>query len=119
MGGHAAPRRQRIATNGEGTLNRLDPIAAAETGDKGMGEGGILEIEREGIVDDARRPRGCDCPPFGAASLVEPGMDDLELEPNPSGGTAIRTRTGYRCSASCWARIAARIKRSPCSRYVR
>ena len=99
MNGRAAPRWPSVAADGKGTRNRLDPVAAAEPGDEGMSEGRIFEIEREGVVDDTRRPGGCGRPPFGAASLVEPGMHDLELAPNPSGGTAIRTRTGYRRSA--------------------
>jgi hypothetical protein len=83
MGGPASPHRARIAAARKGSRYGLDPEAAAEADDKGVSKGGILEIEREGIVDDARRPGGRACPTFGAASLAQPGMDDLELAAKP------------------------------------
>jgi len=41
MGGRAAPHRPHVVADREGACNRLDPIAAAEASDKGMGKGGI------------------------------------------------------------------------------
>jgi hypothetical protein len=83
MGGPASRHRARFAAARKVSGYGLDPEAAAGADDKGVSKGGILEIEREGIVDDARRPGGRGCPTFGAASLVEPGMDDLELAARP------------------------------------
>src|SRR5271167_4311536 len=83
MCGRAGLRRLHVVADREGARKSLDPVAAAETSNKGMGKGGILEIEREDVVDDARRSRGCGCPTFGAASLVEPGMHDIELAAKP------------------------------------
>jgi hypothetical protein len=48
-----------------------------------MGEGGICEIKRERIIDDAGEPGRSHGPAFGPAGLVEPSMDDLELAPKP------------------------------------
>jgi hypothetical protein len=83
MNGGATPRWLCVAADGKGTRDRFDAVAAAEPGDEGMSEGSILEIEGKGIVDDTPRPGGRGCPPFGAASLVEPGMHDLELATQP------------------------------------
>jgi hypothetical protein len=77
------PRRRHIVSEGECARDRLDPIAAAEAGNKCMGEGGICEIKRERIIDDAGEPGGSHGPAFGPAGLVEPSMDDLELAPKP------------------------------------
>ena len=44
MNGRNTPRFSRIVADRKGTRNRLDPVAAAEAGDKGMREGSILEI---------------------------------------------------------------------------
>src|SRR6266566_3433132 len=48
-----------------------------------MGQGGICEIKRDGIVDDAGEPSRGRGAAFGPAGLVEPAMDDLELAPKP------------------------------------
>jgi hypothetical protein len=83
MNGGAAPRWLCVAADGKGTRDRFDAVAAAEPGDEGMSEGSILEIEGKGIVGDTRRPGRRGRPPFGAASLVEPGMHDLDLATQP------------------------------------
>src|SRR6266478_4330286 len=83
MAGGVVPRRRHIVSEGECARDRLDPIAAAEAGYKCMGEGGICEIKRERIIDDAGAPGGSHGPAFGPAGLVEPSMDDLELAPKP------------------------------------
>ena len=75
------PHRRHIVSEGECARDRLDPIAAAEAGYKCMGEGGICEIKRERIIDDAGEPGRSHGPAFGPAGLVEPSMDDLELAP--------------------------------------
>ena len=111
MNRRAAPRWPCVATDGNGTRNRLDLVAAAEAGDEGMSEGGILEIEPERVVDDTRRPSGRTRPPFAPQVSSSQACMISSWWPNPSGGTAIRTRTGYRRSASRWARIDARIMR--------
>jgi hypothetical protein len=83
MNGGTAPRWLYVAADGKGTRDRCSAVAAAEPGDEGMSEGSILEIEGKRIVDDTPRPGGRGRPPFGAASLVEPGMHDLELATEP------------------------------------
>ena len=77
------PRRRHIVSEGECARDRLDPIAAAEAGDEGMGEGGICEIKPDRIVDDAGEPGRSQGPAFDPTGLVEPSMDDLKLAPKP------------------------------------
>jgi len=104
-----APRRRHIVSEGECARDRLDPIAAAEAGHKRMGKGGICEIKRDRIVDDAGEPGRGYGPAFGPVGLVEPGMDDLDLAPKPFGGTAVLTGTGKLPLG-----LALRERRSPC-----
>ena len=48
-----------------------------------MGKGGIHEVKRDGIVDDAAKPCRGHGPASGTAGVVEPDMDDLELPAEP------------------------------------
>ena len=111
MNSRNTPRFPRIVADCKGTRNRLGPVAAAEAGNKGVRKGSILEIECYGVVDHTGYPGWCRRPAFGAASLVEPGCMISSWRPSPSGGTAIRTRTGYRRSASRWDRNDPRVMR--------
>jgi hypothetical protein len=83
MNRRCAPRCPNVLADRIGARNRLDPITAAETDDKRMGESGVFEIERKGVVDHTARPGGGGCPTFGAAGLVEPGMHNFELAAQP------------------------------------
>jgi hypothetical protein len=60
-----------------------------------MGKGGILEIEREGVVDDTPVPAGAVAQPSAPQVSSSQACMISSWRPNPSGGTAIRTRTGY------------------------
>ena len=104
-------RFHRIVADGKSARNRLDPVAAAEAGHKGLRDRSILEIECHRVVDHTRRPGGGLRPAFGAASLVEQACIISSWRPSPSGGTAIRTCAGYRRSASRRARNCVRIMR--------
>src|SRR6266446_2667665 len=77
------PSRQHIVSGGKCALDRLDPIAAAESGYEGVREDGIVEIKCDRIVDDAGEPGERHRPALDTAGLVEPGMDDLELASEP------------------------------------
>ena len=111
MNRRAAPRWPCVATDGNGTRNRLDLVAAAEAGDEGMSEGGILEIEPSASLTIPVVPAGALAHPLAPQVSSSQACMISSWWPNPSGGTAIRTRTGYRRSASRWARIDARIMR--------
>ena len=100
MSSRASPIGAHIAAERKGPRYCLDPTAAAETGDKGMGKGGILEIEREGVVDDTPVPAGAVAQPSAPQVSSSQACMISSWRPNPSGGTAIRTRTGYRRSAA-------------------
>ena len=76
-------RFHRIVADGKSARNRLDPVAAAEAGHKGLRDRSILEIECHRVVDHTRRPGGGLRPAFGAASLVEPGVHNIELATQP------------------------------------
>jgi hypothetical protein len=58
----------------------------------------IAEIDCDRIVDDAAHPRRRDLPPVGTTIVV--ACMRLRRSPKPGGGTATRTRTGNRRSAS-------------------
>ena len=83
MAGSTAPDNGHIAVARNGSRYGLAAIAAAETGDKGMGNGSVLEIKRKGVVENARRTGGTGGPTFCAASFVEPGVHYLELAAQP------------------------------------
>ena len=79
--GSGAAGRPRIAANGQRAFHRFDPIAAAKASDEGMCKGGLRKIKRQSVIDDAGHSGGRHRPSFRAASLVEPGADDLKLPP--------------------------------------
>src|SRR5262249_21294855 len=81
----AAAWRRGIVAEGKGALDRFDAVAGTEAGDEGVGEGGILEIEGDCIVEDADEPGGRSPPPIDATSFVEPGMHDPDLPAQPLG----------------------------------
>ena len=81
MAGSTAPDNGHIAVARNGSRYGLAAIAAAETGDKGMGNGSVLEIKRKGVVENARRTGGSGGPTFCAASFVEPGVIELAAQP--------------------------------------
>ena len=80
MAGSTAPDNGHIAVARNGSRYGLAAIAAAETGDKGMGNGSVLEIKRKGVVENARRTGGSGGPTFCAASFVVPGVIELAAQ---------------------------------------
>ena len=79
VGGGAAAGRRSVAAYGEGAGDRLDPITAAEPGDKGVSEGSVGKIKSDRIIDDANASGRRCRPTLGAAGVVEPGVHQGEL----------------------------------------
>ncbi len=79
VGGGATAGRRPVAAHGEGAGDRLDPITAAKSGDKGVSESRIGKIEGDRIVDDANAPGRRCRPTLGAAGVVEPSVHQGEL----------------------------------------
>jgi hypothetical protein len=78
-----------------------------------MGESRVVEIKRERIVEDSGQP-GRGCPPASAPQVSSSQACMISIcRPSPSGGTAIRTRTGNRRSVCCRAWIDARVMPHP------
>jgi hypothetical protein len=94
VGGEATAGRRPAAAHGEGAGDRLDPITAAKPGDKGVRESRIGKIKSDRIVDDAnasgRRGRPTPAPQVSSSQACI----RASCCPSPSGGTAMRTRTG-------------------------
>jgi len=58
MTGPASLREARLVAGAKASAIRFGSESTTEAGDKGTSKGAILEIEREGIVDDTCRPGG-------------------------------------------------------------
>ena len=67
----------------EDALRSLDPIAGAPSGHEGAREGGVEEIDRQGVVEHSPHPRWRHGPSVGTAILVEPACHLREAPPEP------------------------------------
>lgn len=83
VGGNATAGWWPVAAHGEGAGDRLDPITAAKSGDKGVSESCVGKIKGDRVVDDANASGRRGRPTLGAAGIVEPGVHQGELLSEP------------------------------------
>jgi hypothetical protein len=62
----------------EDAPNGLDTVPGTPSGDERARQGGIREIDREGVIQHPACPRGGHRPSVRAAILVEPNFDPVE-----------------------------------------
>lgn len=81
--GSGRPPVRHIVADPKGAFHRIDARTTAPARDKGAGEGGIGEMDGDGVVEHAAQPRRGHRPAVGAAIVVEPGLDAVEPGAEP------------------------------------
>ena len=100
-------RRRLILADLEGAVGVLDSIAGAPSDNKGGSHGGVVEVDRDRVVQRAAQTCWRHRPAIGPAIRIEPRLYLIEAIPEGRGGTPTLIRTGKRRSVSLIARRAA------------
>jgi hypothetical protein len=77
------PRWRLVLAHLEDASGALDLITGTPPSDEGIREGGISEIDRQGVIQHAARARGCHRPAVGTGILVKPCLNSVEPRAEP------------------------------------